>query len=349
MGQSPLISSSRQRLTNISCFIIWVGALGIQTALLWWFDYELESAINDSLISATVLAGACYLISSALHHYVPSRRHYLHVIIGALLLAIISLVVSHWLLKFFLVDRPAYLQAADQSLPLRFWFNTLMIAWVATINILWDLQLDRKENEQRKADAERLAREAELYNLRQQLQPHFLFNSLNSIIALIAKQPIKAREMAFQLSTFLRGTLRDDDQQLITLREELAHLALYLDIEKVRFGHRLETKIIVEDVAESAHLPPMILQPLLENAIKFGLHDTTGPVRVEVHATLNEDRQLEVWISNPFKSTIDSQHKGTGFGLRGVRRRLFLLFGRTDLLDTQTESSVFTSIIRLPQ
>src|SRR5690606_39656083 len=65
-----------------------------------------------------------------------------------------------------------------------------------------------------------------------------------------------------------------------------------------------------------------------------------GPVRVEVHATLNEDRQLEVWISNPFKSTIDSQHKGTGFGLRGVRRRLFLRFGRTDLLDTRTESAV---------
>src|SRR5690606_27683378 len=111
----------------------------------------------------------------------------------------------------------------------------------------------------------------ELYNLRQQLQPHFLFNSLNSIIALIGNQPDRAKEMVFQLSDFLRGTLRKDDQQLIPLAEEVDHLKLYLEIEKVRFGHRLEVKIEIPKEAMEKKLPAMIVQPLLENAIKYGL------------------------------------------------------------------------------
>lgn len=348
MSRTPPIIHSRQRLINISCFVIWVANISIQTALLWWLDFNLDVVINDSLISATVLAALCYLVSNALNHYLPSRKHYLHIVIWALAMAAIGLTSSRWLLHFLISDR-SYLQTVDQSLPLRFCFNALTIAWVATINILWNFQQDNKENEQRKADAERLAREAELHNLRQQLQPHFLFNSLNSIIALISKQPDKAREMAFQLSSFLRGTLREDDQQQIPLWEELEHLALYLEIEKVRFGHRLETRITVDGDAGSAVLPSMILQPLLENAIKFGLYDTTGPVTVEIHARLNEDGVLEVKVTNPYRQTSDNPRKGTGFGLRGMRRRLFLLFGRTDLLETRSTDSVFTSVIRLPQ
>ncbi len=87
------------------------------------------------------------------------------------------------------------------------------------------------------------AREAELYKLRQQLQPHLLFNSLNSISALITIQPAQARKMIQQLSDFLRGTLKKEENQWISLEDELQHLQLYLDIEKVRFGHRLNTAI----------------------------------------------------------------------------------------------------------
>src|SRR5690554_7531890 len=95
---------------------------------------------------------------------------------------------------------------------------------------------------QRREETEKMAKDAELYQLRQQLQPHFLFNSLNSINALIDRSPEQAREMVLQLSEFLRGTIRKEDKKWILVLEEIAHLQLFLNIERVRFGHRLKVE-----------------------------------------------------------------------------------------------------------
>jgi len=165
---------------------------------------------------------------------------------------------------------------------------------------------------------------------------------------LIGRKPEEARNMTFQLSDFLRGTLRKDDQQLIPLREELDHLRLYLSIEQVRFGHRLDTFIASNELAESQLVPAMILQPLVENAIKFGLYDTTGDVHIRLSAVF-DNNALEVEIQNPYDPQSNKPRSGTGFGLRGVHRRLYLLYGRTDLLETQASDRIFTSIIKIPQ
>src|SRR3954447_4337876 len=132
-----------------------------------------------------------------------------------------------------------------------------MLGCMATISLLWYTQQEQKEMDKRKADAEKLAKDAELYKLRQQLQPHFLFNSLNSISALTGSQPEKARHMIQQLSDFLRGTLKKDELVWSTLEEELQYLQLYLDIEKVRFGYRLQTEIVVANEALQMKLPSM--------------------------------------------------------------------------------------------
>jgi Putative regulator of cell autolysis len=343
----PLYTSSRQRLVNISCFIIWIAYALIQTALLWWFDVDFPLAVNDGLISATIITLCCYVIANALNHYLPRKEKYLYVVVWGLVLAAISISASRWLLQYVIADK-GYLDRVDLSLPLRFFINALLIAWIAIINILWNIQQEYKENEQRKADAERLAREAELYNLRQQLQPHFLFNSLNSIIALIGRKPDEARNMTFQLSDFLRGTLRKDDQQLIPLKDELDHLQLYLEIEKVRFGHRLQTQVSYDEECLKLLLPAMIMQPLVENAIKHGLYDTTDQVAISISCACR-DHLLEIRIENPYDSESNKPRRGTGFGLRGVQRRLFLLFGRTDLLETKATTHIFTSIIKIPQ
>ena len=298
-------------------------------------------------MSATVITLCCYVIANALNHYLPRKEKYFYIVIWGLVLAAISISLSRWILQYVITDK-AYLDHIDTSLPLRFFINTLLIAWMAMINILWNIQQEYKENEQRKADAERLAREAELYNLRQQLQPHFLFNSLNSIIALIGRKPEEARNMTFQLSDFLRGTLRKDDQQLIALKDELEHLQLYLEIEKVRFGHRLETQVSYDEECLAMTLPAMIMQPLVENAIKYGLYDTTDQVTIGVACTCS-NHLLEIQIENPYDSQSNKIRRGTGFGLRGVQRRLFLLFGRTDLLETKATKHIFTSIIKIPQ
>jgi two-component system, LytTR family, sensor kinase len=223
----------------------------------------------------------------------------------------------------------------------------LVISWVAIVSMLWFRQQENNEAEKRKADAEKLAKEAELYKLRQQLQPHFLFNSLNSISALAGSQPDLARKMIHQLSEFLRGTLRKEEHQWVTLSDELQHLQLYLEIEKVRFGHRLSTEIVTDQAADAMKLPPMLLQPIVENAIKFGLYDTTESITVHI-ATAVSNGYLVIEVKNPFDPET-SAPKGTGFGLSSVQRRLYLLFARNDLLTTAIQQNLFITTVKIPQ
>lgn len=264
------------------------------------------------------------------------------------ILASIWLLVNHWTLDTLIISDPHYSDFLYNSLPVRFFIGLLIIGLMAMVSVVWYTQLDQKESEKRKTEAERLARDAELYKLRQQLQPHFLFNSLNSITALIGSRPEEARKMIHQLSDFLRGTLKKEDQQPVSLMEELEHLQLYLDIEKVRFGHRLSTEISYSELCKTKVLPPMLLQPIVENAIKFGLYDTTGVVTISIFGEC-VDNELHITVQNPFDPDTSRPKHGTGFGLSGVKRRLYLLFGRTDLLETTSYSHIFTTTVKIPQ
>jgi LytS/YehU family sensor histidine kinase len=216
------------------------------------------------------------------------------------------------------------------------------------VSVLWYHQLEIKEQDEIKKDAEKLAKEAELFKLRQQLQPHFLFNSLNSINALIGSRPEEARKMVQQLSDFLRGTIKKEETQWVTMQEELQYLQLYLDIEKVRFGNRLETAIETNEITNQLKLPALLLQPIVENAIKFGLYDTTGETIIKIIAA-KEDNSLLITVQNPFDPETSSPQQGTGFGLKSVQRRLYLLFARNDLLNTQVKENIFTTVVKIPQ
>jgi LytS/YehU family sensor histidine kinase len=223
-----------------------------------------------------------------------------------------------------------------------------MISCNSLISVLWYTQKEEKEELERRSDTEKLARQAELNKLRQQMQPHFLFNSLNSISALTSRQPEAARHMIQQLSDFLRGTLRNETQQYINLKDELAYLQLYLDIEKVRFGHRLQSTLDCEAVALSMTLPSMLLQPLVENAIKFGLYDTIGDVAIVITAAAKKS-MLQITVRNPYDESTAMPLKGTGFGLESTRRRLFLLYGRPDLLKITKANQEFIVELSIPQ
>ena len=216
------------------------------------------------------------------------------------------------------------------------------------ISLVWHSLEEQKEIEGRKMETEKLAREAELFKLRNQLQPHFLFNSLNSINALIGINPDQARMMIQQLSDFLRGSIRREEQLWITVTDELQHLRLYLEIEKQRFGHRLSVHIETDESAPDMKLPNMLLQPIVENAIKFGLYDTVGDINIKIAAKA-DGNFLNVVVKNPFDPETAVTKQGTGFGLSSVQRRLQLLFARSDLLETQVSGEQFTAIIKIPQ
>jgi LytS/YehU family sensor histidine kinase len=127
----------------------------------------------------------------------------------------------------------------------------------------------------------------------------------------------------------------------------MQYLQLYLDIEKVRYGHRLSTDITTEDSAATLKLPPMLLQPVVENAIKYGLYDTTDAITIAINAWQSDD-MLHIKVQNPFDPELQAP-AGTGFGLASIQRRLYLLFGRQDLLETNKNGNIFTTLIKVPQ
>jgi two-component system, LytTR family, sensor kinase len=329
--------------------------------LSWWLIVSIihayiiaQSALTykeifiDTLISFGLLGAVCFLVVNNMRYYLPQREKYYYIIFVSFGVSGVCSFLSKLLLSIVMKNDAVYLQELHQSSGIRFGISFLLVSCITMMSLLWYNQEDQKRMDAHKAEAERLAREAELFKLRQQLQPHFLFNSLNSISALTGTQPEKARHMINQLSEFLRGTLKKDEKQWNTLDEEMQYLQLYLDIEKVRFGHRLQTDIFCESEALQLNLPSMLLQPVVENAIKFGLYDTTGEVLIKINAK-KLDNILEVTVENPFDPETSQPLKGTGFGLPSIQRRLFLLFARQDLLNTKKEDNHFTTIIIIPQ
>lgn len=196
-------------------------------------------------------------------------------------------------------------------------------------------------------DATALLKEAELFRLRQQLQPHFLYNSLNAVSALILISPDQAGEMINRLSDFLRASVRQGKSELVPLEEELDYLRNYLWIEAVRFGDRLEIVWDVNIATAGTSMPPFLLQPLMENAVRFGVYGRTGAVTIHVSADMHGGI-LTITIRNPYDATM-SAGSGTGFGLEGVRRRLYLMYARLDLLQTTERDGYFSTTIQIPQ
>ena len=322
----------------------WWAIAQFQLMLELHFDQPLGTAITDSLASTLLLAAICWLMDLKLRFYIPERQKAFHILALCAVLTSLWLFVLRWTLALLLPA--AFGDFFYQSIWFRGAFGLLITGFMALLSVLWYTLQERAATERRRNEAEALSRDAELNNLRQQLQPHFLFNSLNSINTLIGMQPDKARRMVQQLSDFLRGTLKQDQRQWVPFEEELAHLSLYLDIEKVRFGHRLQTEVV--DESNGMRIPVLLLQPIVENAIKFGLYDTTDDISIDIRAW-TDDGALLIEVRNPYDPETSAPRKGTGFGLSSVQRRLFLLFARNDLLQTETQDNRFTTRIKIPQ
>ena len=344
MPASPF--STRRFLITFS--IAWFVLMADHAMLLYKFEFPLDAAILDSVISNIPLLGICLLVMNTIRYYLPGRDQYMNILVMCIVLTVLWLLFIKWLLGLTLGDFANYDEFLKRSIVIRFSIGFLVLGIVTMMGINWFTWQEQQSNEERKKDAEKLAREAELFKLRQQLQPHFLFNSLNSINALIGIRPEEARKMVQQLSDFLRGTIKKEETQWVNLTEELQYLQLYLDIEKVRFGNRLATMIEIDEATQNMKLPALLLQPIVENAIKFGLYDTTGETIIRLQ-TIKQDDELIIKVSNPFDPETSSPKQGTGFGLKSVQRRLYLLFARHDLLTTEAKQNIFSTTVKIPQ
>ena len=194
--------------------------------------------------------------------------------------------------------------------------------------------------------AEILSREAELRALKAQINPHFLFNSLNSISALTTVDAKRAREMCIRLSDFLRISLRLGEKLSIPFGEELSLTSSYLDVEQIRFGTRLRIKNDFDPASSTCEVPPLLVQPLVENAIKHGIASLSEGGEILMSARVGNDR-LRFTIENPFDPDAPAMRK-SGFGLVNVRNRLAARYGVAARLDIQVENNVYKVVMTIP-
>jgi len=244
---------------------------------------------------------------------------------------------------------PAFAAAStryDQQLPLLFAAGVLLFLLASAVHYAL-LALEAVRNaERQRFELEGLTREAELRALRAQLNPHFLYNSLNSISALTAVDPAGARRMCLLLGDFLRSTLSVSGQDEIRLADELALADRFLGIEQIRFGARLQVERRIDPAAAECRVPPLILQPLVENAVVHGIAGLVegGVIRLDI---ARRNGSLSIAIENP-RDGDEPAAVTRGTGLNNVRRRLAVMFGPDARLETHVEPGSFRAQLELP-
>ncbi|MET0338758.1 MAG: histidine kinase, partial [Caulobacter sp.] len=227
----------------------------------------------------------------------------------------------------------------------------ILYAWTfcLTITLFWAVSRERDAvaAEQRATQAELRRREAEFQALRLQLNPHFLFNSLNGVSTLLMERKVdEADAMVIKMANFLRAIMSADPRAMGTVASELATIEAYLAVEEMRFGSKLQWTIDCDQAARELAVPALLLQPLVENAVKHAVAPSDGPVRIRIEARLVQTRLLLVVEDDG--SGAPSRTYGAGVGLQNVRSRLASYYGAEAAFDTQPSPSGYGAHIDLP-
>lgn len=339
----------RSRL--ITWWLVWL-LLGAGQSLLFYYGFDRNTAVSltDGMISMTLYSGIALAAWFPLKFINRSEQRFPLLI--ANLMAISAVIVLIWLGLAYAILSPLLSQQGGYP---EFWSSTLSVRLglglllCILVFLTYYLTISYKSLSDKRLDESRLEnilKETELRMLRTQINPHFLFNSLNSVSALTISDPDRAREMVIKLSEFMRYALARKDEQPVTLRQELENMRLYIDIEKTRFGERLVTRETIKPDCLDHRIPNLILQPLYENAVKYGVHESTG--QVEIHTSVHcDNHKMEITISNNFDREA-VMPSGTGTGLNNVRRRLDLVYGREASMVTNRGEDRFTVTLKLP-
>ncbi|MDT8400595.1 MAG: histidine kinase [Bacteroidales bacterium] len=344
------ILSKRNRL--LVYWLIWL-LIGLGQSLLISYSsgISVPAAFSDGFISAIIFGITAIALWFPVNQFRQGINNIRMTLINHLLMAVIALGIWIFLTRFLVL---AFLD--EKEFYKSFWENSIYYrlgagAFIYVVVILTYYLLISMDNiarkDMREAKLENMLKETELMMLRSQINPHFLFNSLNSISSLTISDAPRAREMVIKLSDFMRYALSRKDDRTVSLRTELENLRLYLDIEKIRFGERLEFREDVEDECLDFKVPNMLLQPIYENAIKHGVYESSETVNIKLTAR-RLNGAVNISISNDYDPESISPG-GTGTGLKNVNRRLELYYGNRAWLRTTKEAGLFTAEIYIPE
>jgi len=335
----------KQKIYITIGFLIWVS---IQSLVLTSFGLNPNTALADSLISNTLLLLFAITVAYPLKFYLPNSKNTPQQFGIAILISFVWVYFCQLAFSLTGIDTLNPHFYTEASWALRWSVAALIICFSVLIRWMSIILKKQKNIRSHEKQVLELSKQTELKILREQLHPHFLFNTLNSVSALIGVKPEKAREMVLQLSEFLRGSIITKENRTHSLGEELHQITLYLEIEKVRFGHRLKTEIVCSDALKKYSIPALILQPLVENAVKYGLYDTTEEVLISITCTMVNEF-LIVTVSNPFDKNTASGLRGTGFGHKSIKRNLYLLYGRTNLFAQTSTNEQYVVELKIPK
>ena len=254
-----------------------------------------------------------------------------------------------WMWAMMLSSIPLFARITDRyavQSPLFLGTGTLLFFLAVLVHYLMATFEKAREAEKQSLELKVLAREAELKALKAQIDPHFLFNSLNSISALTTTNPAGAREMCQLLADFFRKSLRLGHETMITLREEMSLVTNFLAIEKIRLGSRLNVEMRVEEICQRCLVPPLLLQPLVENSVRHGISQLLegGTIRIQAEIA---GGCLIVTVENPYEET-GSKSRTKGIGLQNTRGRLASQFGSDARMEVERMHSCFRVRTILP-
>ncbi len=341
-----------QRKALLIYSFIWLFIAMVQTVVLRFrWDFSMVISISDPLLGSLIF-GLFGLIIWYPTTYIPVRKespiYSVTAHIGAGVIVIAAwLFINVGILGALFGSNTDYVSYLYSSLFWRGFVGVMVYLVLVLIYYLVSYARSLRERAQSEEKLRTLVKESELNMLKSQINPHFLFNSLNSISSLILSNPEEAREMTIRLSDFLRYSLKHRESQFVSLDEELVRMKDYLAIEKVRFGDKLHYSMDAPENCRQAKVPTMILQPLVENAIRHGVYESLEPVSVDFKCKLS-DGFLQLELSNDYDAEQPSR-RGTGVGLQNVSERIRLAYDGQGRMTSSADDGVFRVVLYIPE
>ncbi len=317
---------------------------------------------SDKFTTNYILAGSFHVISgfvfTILLRYIYSKmkltsKSWIYTFVTVLVLSVflaIILYITDSYSSYLIHNREIIFKEKTFLLKVYYVFYgaIMFIGWSA-VYLTFKIWLLLTEQKSKLAEINSLATNAQLAALRYQLNPHFLFNALSSLRALIPIDPEKAKSMITKISEFLRYSLMSEDIREIPLEKELETVKDYLDIEKIRFGNEFNAEFKIDYLAEEYPIPPFLITPLVENAIKHGFKNQQKTLLIEVIAEVTKEQNLELRIKNSGKWIENSSNDSTYTGLKNVSKRLKMLYAgnhKFDIIKNDNSVVVVINIMR---
>ena len=331
--------------------LVWVLIIIAHTSFLHYgLGFSPERSLVDAVVFNILLAGFGVVYWYVVKYLSPEKQGFVNLLISHFLGTAIGASFIVYITGFLLAipsSEEGYSTFLRNAVFWRFVLSIFYLIMIIMLYYLLQYNFRMKKKIEDEANLQHMLRNAELDMLKFQLNPHFIFNSLNSISSLTLTDPGKAREMIIRLSDFLRTSLGKKQQEKHTLQAELNQMRLYLEIERVRFGDRLELKENIQEECLKLFLPNMILQPLYENAIKHGLYEMLETLTIETSVSCTP-KSLNIAIKNNYDGH-ETNGNRKGIGLVNVENRLKLFYGAEGHLSVTKENGIFEVQLSIPR